>query len=90
MAAAEFAKTVTVSLTVEELAQAFSVLDDDSQARFFDLVAGHFKEWGPGRADMQLCLIGRHFSDCDCITSNRGPRWIEMLHGFVQDYQEPK
>lgn len=56
-----------VPLTLETLADAFSQLTDDEQARFFVLVADRFSHH-TGIPGIQTFAIGRHLRDCECST----------------------
>lgn len=56
-----------VSLSPEQLAEAFCALDDEAQATFFIEAARLAHAWlnGPGS---QWHLVGRHLQTCPCST----------------------
>jgi hypothetical protein len=58
--------TVDIALTVEQLAEIFCGLDDDTQARFFVECAKIASSWEP-HID-QFYAVGRHLRTCSCST----------------------
>lgn len=83
--------TVEVDVTVDLLAQWFTSLDDDSQARFFCSVAAIAdREFTKGlssvasvNADWQWSAIGNHLRDCSCSTE-RGREMIQTIYGAMR------
>jgi hypothetical protein len=67
---ASVTQTVEVEVTVERLAEWFSALDDDAQARFFVEVARVGEKWGPGKMEYQFWLVGSHLRNCACSTED--------------------
>jgi len=64
---------------LETLANAFSGLDDDSQAKFFVMVAKRFSDYGPDVIDNQGYYIGSHLRNCECSTPE-ARELIESIH----------
>ena len=53
-------RTIVVTPSTEELAEAFSALPADEQARFFWRVAQIWKAWGPYERDSQIFEVSHH------------------------------
>lgn len=85
----EVTRTFKIKLTTDELALVFTNLNDEEQARFFNLVGNHFREFnnGLGAGIMQAFWIADHENFDD------GARWfIEKLYQSIEDkpYREEK
>lgn len=61
-------KTVDLTLTAAELAEAFSDMNDEDQAQFFIEVGRIFESWGTANRIMQCSKIGAHLRECSCST----------------------
>lgn len=71
MSAVQIEKTISVSLTPRELAEAFCLMGDEAQAQFFIEIAEIVKGWS-GIGETQWLEVGRHLRDCKC--SNESAR----------------
>lgn len=45
---------IKIDITPEEIADLFSVMDEDEQAQFFNQVGRNFSNWGPGSSCRQI------------------------------------
>lgn len=59
---------VDVPLTVVQLAELFTNLDDEQQAQFFIEAARIMSGWTNGGWAYQAHLVGRHLRECPCST----------------------
>lgn len=60
-------REVTISLSPADLAEAFTELDDDAQAKFFVEVARIIHTWPDLIArHLQVGAIGNHLRTCSC------------------------
>lgn len=75
---------------VRRLAEAFSAMDDDHQAKFFVEVARIMTGWesikGSHGMNGQAYYIGRHLATCECSTAE-GRDLVEMIH-YAMTHQE--
>lgn len=81
---------VPEKLSVTELAQAFTELDDDAQAKFFVEVTNIAATWSAEdwqhNQEMQWFFVGRHLRDCECSTEAAR----EMVCEIARACREPK
>jgi len=71
---------MTIELSLDQLAEAFANLDDDSQAQFFCRVAAIALTWKGFSKDMQWYYVGKHLRECECSTDDGR----EMLREIVR------
>lgn len=76
-------KQVEIDLTVDEAAEWFAALDDDSQARFFVKVAEKMSAF-KGGMDSQLYFIGGHLQHCECSTP-QARELVKSLAYFIDN-----
>jgi hypothetical protein len=69
-------KEIAFEMNAEDIARAFSDLDDDAQAQFFVHVARNFKDFPGGYT--QTLYIGHHLRDCKCSTEE-AREWVKDL-----------
>lgn len=73
-----------VDIDLPLLAKLFANLTDDEQAQFFIEAAKHFEAFGPGKAEYQAWLIGRHLRNCDCSTNEARDLISNIAGGLTQ------
>lgn len=61
-------KTIDLTLTPREIAEAFADMNDEDQAQFFIEVGAIFESWGVAERNMQASKIGGHLRTCACST----------------------
>ena len=71
---------VDLTLSVEQLAQAFCELDDERQAQFF-VEVGKIAETWDGSTFPQWLLVGRHLKECECSTDKAREIVLDIADG---------
>ncbi len=80
--AVSLARTMTFEMSVYDIADAFCRMSDDGQARFFAAVARIMDAYEGAGKHMQVCYIGHHLRDCECI-DDAAREWVADLYHFM-------
>lgn len=75
---------VRVTLTAEQVADAFSELNDDEQARVFVRLAEISETWPAHARLAQYAAIGKHLRECECSTPG-AREVIEEIHAAMRE-----
>jgi hypothetical protein len=76
---------IELTMTVEQLAQAFCDFDDDHQAKFFVACAKIAETWEPEARISQWRHVSRHLRDCACSSVEAREMVVDLGYALTGD-----